>query len=316
MYIEGPSSGVALYCILTLTDTKRKRYSYKASLHCSLLKTTRNRGFGALNSHFEQRTPTWSNDRGVYRGQILRFSLNPADCNDLAGTDALENALGFPGWLHPYNDVLRWSQQQLRETWSITTMKHVNVASPTAYTDTSPWRCHNCSCGTRVVEKPTRYLKRTWTLPTEGSVIASWRSVASITLLAKRAYVSVRSSFTFISLLWRFGPYSGHGSPLVFILQFCPFFATDFQFHTWRRETASSCTLSSRLLRRVRTGQFPPKLPPKFYTYFACNNKASMVWLFYTLCHLTLTCISKTKRFITYIAQYNMFHLFNSNHTT
>jgi hypothetical protein len=45
------------------------------------------------------------------------------------------------------------------------------------------------------------------------------------------------------------------------------------------------------------TGQFPPKLPPKFYTYFTCNHKASMVWLFYTLCHLTVTCISKTKRF-------------------
>jgi len=47
-----------LLYILTLTDTKGKRYSYKAPLHGSLLKTTTNRGFGALNSHVEQRTQT------------------------------------------------------------------------------------------------------------------------------------------------------------------------------------------------------------------------------------------------------------------
>ena len=159
-------------------------------------------------------------------------------------------------------------------------MKHVNVASPTACTDISPWRCHNCRCGTRAVEKSTRYRKRTGTIPTEGSVIASWRSIASITLLAKCAYVSVLYIY-FCPLA--FPPIFGSSPPPVFILQFCPFFATDFQFHIWRRETASFCTLSSRLLHDVRTGQFPPKLPPKFYTYFTCNNKTSMVWLF-TLC--------------------------------
>jgi hypothetical protein len=192
--------------------------------------------FGALNSHVVQRTQTWSNYRGVYTGRILRFSLNPASCSGLAGTDALEYVLGFPGWLHPYDDVFRWIQQKLRVTWSITTMKHVNVASPTACTDTGQWRCHNCSCGTRVVEKSTQYRKRTGTVPTEGSVIASWRPVASTPLLAKCAFVSVRSSSTFISLLCRFGPYWGYAPPpQVFSHQFCPFSATDFQFPIWRR---------------------------------------------------------------------------------
>lgn len=236
------------------------------------------------------------------------FFLTPAGCNGLAGTDAMECALGFPGWVRPYDDVFRWSQEQLRETWSITTMKHVNVASPTACTDTSPWRCHNCSCGTRAVEKPTRYRKRTGTIQTEVSVIASWRWIASITLLAKCAHVSVRSSFTFISLLLRFGPYSGHGFPPPSPSFHPPILS--FYCHRlpvpciWRRETASFCTLSCRLLHGVRTGQFPPKLPPKFYAYFTCNNKTSMVWLFYTLCHLTVTRVSKTKRFVTYVVQH------------
>lgn len=138
------------------------------------------------------------------------FLLTTAGCNCWAGTDALEYALGFPGWLHPYDDVFRWSEQQLREAWSITTMTHVNVASPTVCTDTNQWRCHNCSFGTRAVEKPTRYRKRTGTIQTEGSVIASWRSIAYMPLLEKCA---ILSSSEFISLLRRFGPYSGHGLP-------------------------------------------------------------------------------------------------------
>jgi len=140
------------------------------------------------------------------------FLLTPADSNGLAGTDALEYAPGFPGWLRPYDDMFRWSQQQLRETWSITTMKHVNVASPTARTDTSPWGCHNCSCGTRAVENPTPYRKRTGTIPTEGSVIISWRSVASISLLAMRICFSTIVLYIYFSPL-AFRPVFGSYAP-------------------------------------------------------------------------------------------------------
>jgi hypothetical protein len=164
--------------------------------------------------------------------EYCNFLLIPAGCNVLAGTDALEYALGFPGWLQPYDNVFRWSQQQLHKTWSITTMKHVNVASLATCTDTSQWRCHSCSCGTRAVENPTRYRKRTRTIPTEGSVFASWRSIASIPLLAKCAYVSDRSSSTFISLLWRFGPYSSHDPP--------PQFTSSNSVHFFLPPTSSS----------------------------------------------------------------------------
>jgi hypothetical protein len=53
-------------------------------------------------------------------------------------------------------------------------------------TDTSEGTCHDCSCGTRAVEKLTRYRMNIETIPTEGSRSTSWQSIASIPLLAER----------------------------------------------------------------------------------------------------------------------------------
>jgi hypothetical protein len=61
--------------------------------------------------------------------------------------------------------------------------------SPINCTDTSQWRVHNWSCGSREVEKLTRYRKITGSLPTESPRSTSWRSVSSIPLLAERTFV-------------------------------------------------------------------------------------------------------------------------------
>lgn len=64
-----------------------------------------------------------------------------------------------------------------------------------------------------------------------------------------------------LSVLWLFGPYSGHGFPI-----FLPpilFSAADFHFHTWSRASASFSTLFSHLLRDLPTSLLPPKLPLK-----------------------------------------------------
>ena len=40
--------------------------------------------------------------------------------------------------------------------------------SPSDSTDTSQWKCHNCSCGKKAVENFRRYQARIRSLPTEG----------------------------------------------------------------------------------------------------------------------------------------------------
>jgi hypothetical protein len=78
----------------------------------------------------------------------------------------------------------------------INTYSTCECRSPTDCTDTSQLRCHNYSCGTRAVEKLTRYRTRIGTITTEGPQSTSWRTFASIPLLAERASVSRRSSST------------------------------------------------------------------------------------------------------------------------
>jgi hypothetical protein len=55
---------------------------------------------------------------------------------------------------------------------------------------TSHWRCHNCSCGTRAIEKLTWCHTRTGAIQTKGPRNTSWVSVASILLLMESTPVS------------------------------------------------------------------------------------------------------------------------------
>jgi hypothetical protein len=59
-----------------------------------------------------------------------------------------------------------------------------------------PRKCHNCSCGTKAVEKLTRYPTRIGTIPTEGHRSTSWRSIPSTPPLVQRTCVSRQSACT------------------------------------------------------------------------------------------------------------------------
>jgi hypothetical protein len=94
-----------------------------------------------------------------------------------ADTAALEYELRRPGRRHPDTNVFRRSEQRLRKAGSVT---------PTAYVKcvgTSAWRCHNCSCRTRSVEKLEPYRTRNYS--NEGPRGTSLWSTVSIPLLAE-----------------------------------------------------------------------------------------------------------------------------------
>jgi hypothetical protein len=73
--------------------------------------------------------------------------------------------------------------------------------SPTDCTDTSQWRCHNCSRGET---------HATGTIPDGGPRRTSWHSVAFITLLTERTSLSRRTCstdaiFRMVALSWHCG---------------------------------------------------------------------------------------------------------------
>lgn len=84
-----------------------------------------------------------------------------------------------------------WRKAAVRQNW------HTNGACervlPTDSTDTSQWKCHNCICGKRAVEKLTQYPTRIENIPANCLRSTSWQSVASIPLLEETIYQTATS---------------------------------------------------------------------------------------------------------------------------
>jgi hypothetical protein len=80
------------------------------------------------------------------------------------------------------------------------------MQSPTGCTDTSQWNRHNCSCGTRVVEKLARYRTRTKTLPTEDPTLYThlyWRRARFQTIVFYgRNFVSSHIKTLWVSYIY------------------------------------------------------------------------------------------------------------------
>jgi hypothetical protein len=101
------------------------------------------------------------------------------------GNTAWEYALRYPARHHPDESVFWLLEQRHREAGSVT-LRH-KCRSLTHCKDASQWRYHNCSCGTRAVEKRTLYHTKNGTIPTKELWSTSWRLViTSIPLLAVR----------------------------------------------------------------------------------------------------------------------------------
>jgi hypothetical protein len=64
----------------------------------------------------------------------------------------------------------------------------------TYWTHTGQLGCHNCSCGTREVEKLTWYIVKIRTAPAEGPRCTFWRSIAFVLLLNADGCRAHRSS--------------------------------------------------------------------------------------------------------------------------
>ena len=78
-------------------------------------------------------------------------------------------ALLYIGRRHPDANGLRQLEERLHETEGHNTFGSCECRSSAHCTDTSQWRCHNWSCGTRAVEKLTLSRTRTGTIPTKVS---------------------------------------------------------------------------------------------------------------------------------------------------
>jgi hypothetical protein len=102
-------------------------------------------------------------------------------------TAARDYAVRYTGRRHPHANVFRSVEQCLRET------AHVNARVPRTV---RPWRCHNCSCESRAVEKFTPCCMRIGTIRTEGHRITSWKSIESIPPLAESTSFYQRLSST------------------------------------------------------------------------------------------------------------------------
>jgi hypothetical protein len=84
------------------------------------------------------------------------------------------------GRRHADTNVFRRLEQRLCETGSDGICE---CRSPTNCMDTSQWKCHNCSCGSRVLETLTQHRTTVGATPNRGSskYSASWRSIAHST---------------------------------------------------------------------------------------------------------------------------------------
>ena len=78
--------------------------------------------------------------------------------------------------------MFRRLEQCLRETESAIGTALCSSYRPCALRVQTNESYHNCSCGTRTLEKLTQYRSWIWTVPTEG---LSWRSVGTATLFLR-----------------------------------------------------------------------------------------------------------------------------------
>jgi len=84
-----------------------------------------------------------------------------------------------------------WRKVSVRPKWSSNGACECGL--PTDSTDTSQWKCHNCICGKRAVEKLTQYPRRIENIPANCLRSTSWQSVTSIPLLEETVYQTATS---------------------------------------------------------------------------------------------------------------------------
>lgn len=111
--------------------------------------------------------------------------------------------------------------------WSSPESTVLECKSPMDCTDTSQLRYHNCSCGTRAVEKLMQYCMRTGTIPTKGTWSTSQLSFAFIPLLAE--WTSVSRWLSSVHVIWEF--LHQHTADVVF---FTHSLDRRYMFHAWR----------------------------------------------------------------------------------
>ena len=99
--------------------------------------------FSRHTAHFK--TQLWPNDSGKHTRRVLRHGVNSrVSVIVWYRCDGLRTALT---WLITQVLCFRRMQRRLREAENVTPAAGVHARLSARRTDTSQWRCHNCSCG-------------------------------------------------------------------------------------------------------------------------------------------------------------------------